>query len=51
LNEAGEKHLAGEFKLKVLQSDSTYKEWFEQNIDLFELSGKSTDWKKAFENV
>ena len=50
LNEAGEKHLAGKFQLDILRTDTTYQTWFEENAAVFELSGKNTDWKKAFEN-
>ncbi|WP_339870294.1 hypothetical protein [uncultured Algoriphagus sp.] len=50
LNEAGETHLAGKFQLDILRTDTTYQTWFEENAAVFELSGKNTDWKKAFEN-
>ncbi|MEB2777116.1 hypothetical protein SYJ56_17510 [Algoriphagus sp. D3-2-R+10] len=50
INAAGDKHLAGEFKLETLKSDSSYQTWYVENERLFNLSGKNTDWKNAFEN-
>ncbi|WP_439490046.1 hypothetical protein [Algoriphagus sp.] len=50
INAAGDKHLAGEFELEVLKSDTSYRGWYEENERLFKLSGKNTDWKKTFQN-
>ncbi|MDR7129588.1 tetratricopeptide (TPR) repeat protein [Algoriphagus sp. 4150] len=49
-NAAGDKHLAGEFDLEILKSDSSFQTWYVENERLFNLSGKNTDWKNAFEN-
>lgn len=51
INSNGDKHLAGEFDLSILRTDSTYQTWYEQNAKSFQLSGKNTDWKKSLENT
>ncbi len=51
LNSRGEKHLAGEFDLEILKTDTTYRGWYAENEVSFQLSGKNTSWKNSFENT
>lgn len=51
LNADGEKHLAGEFDLNILKTDTTYQSWYDQSAKIFKLSGKNTDWKKSLEET
>lgn len=50
-NSSGEKHLAGEFELDILRTDTTYSKWFNENEEAFKFSGKNTDWKKNLEKT
>ena len=51
LNADGDKHLAGEFDLNILRTDTTYQSWYDQSAKNFKLSGKNTDWKKSLEDT
>ncbi|RAI84937.1 tetratricopeptide repeat protein [Algoriphagus yeomjeoni] len=50
-NSEGEKHLAGEFDLNILRTDTIFQGWYAESEKLFQLSGKNTDWKKSLENT
>ncbi|MEP1085243.1 hypothetical protein [Algoriphagus sp.] len=50
-NSSGDIHLAGDFELDILRTDTTYQVWFDQYSEVFQLSGKNTDWKKRFVNT
>ncbi|MFC5623135.1 hypothetical protein [Algoriphagus winogradskyi] len=51
LNSQGEKHLAGEFDLNILRTDTAFQSWYAESEKLFQLSGKNTDWKKNLEDT
>ena len=51
INSSGDKHLAGKFDLNILRTDTTYRNWFEQNMKAFQLSRKNTEWKKNLVNT
>lgn len=50
-NDKGDTHLCGPFDMEVLTTNETYKDWYNENYQKFELSSKNSAWSKNLTNL